>query len=215
MKKRTGIIMMAATAVLILTACTQADKYNSGTAAGNSAATGSGTIESANNGGASAGTIDQGNSDQGNSVSGGEVAVNNTESSDMQDGTVEEVAGNEPIFEGGVTVEEEILSDEELDAMEDEEDVVMQDDGWIGSYMNENEEILTISAVDDTTVSFAFTNAGIAGSAQLEGNKAVYHGDDYHVAVFEYSGTDIAVSILSEEDYDASASPLNGIYARQ
>lgn len=224
MKKRTGILMVAALAAVTLTACTQADKMSTGAATGNSTAGGSGTIEAA--GGQAAGT---GTVEQNAGASDGSVVVNNGTSGGtadgMIDGIVEDVPGDELIFEGGVTVEdeietdlsadEELLSDEDLDAMGEEEDTVFQDDGWVGSYMNENEETLTISAVDETTVSFAFTNAGIAGTAERDGNQAVYHGDDYHVAVFDYAGTDIKVSVLSEEDYDASGSPLNGVYVRQ
>lgn len=219
MKKRTGILMMLALAAVVLTACTRADKGTSGAASGNSTAAGSGTIEASNNGSTSTGTVEQGTANQGTVSSGNEIVVNTPENNGIIEGVVEEVPGDELIFEGGVSIEEaiqeEVLSDEDLDALDEEVEAVMQDDGWIGSYMNENEEILTISAVDDTSVSFAFTNAGIAGVAELNGTQAVYHGDDYHVAVFDYAGTDIKVSILSEEDFDASASPLNGIYARQ
>lgn len=214
MKKRTGILMMLALTAVVLTACTRADKGTSGAASGNSTAAGSGTIEASNNGSTSTGTVEQGTVSSSN-----EVVVNTPENNEIIEGAVEEVPGDELIFEGGVSIEEEIqeevLSDEDLDALDEETEAVIQDDGWIGSYMNENEEILTISAVDDTSVTFAFTNAGIAGVAELNGTQAVYHGDDYHVAVFDYAGTDIKVSILSEEDFDASASPLNGIYVRE
>lgn len=227
MKKRTGIFMMAALTAVVLTACTQADSGSSGAATGNAASAGSGTIEAAGDGGVVAGS-----GEQSTGQSDGTVVVNNEgagtvtdRSETAADSTGDEVSQGELGFEGGVSledeietdasVEEEILSDEELEAMTEEPNAPMQDDGWVGSYMNENEEILTISAVDETTVTFAFTNAGIAGTAELEGNQAVYHGDDYHVAVFEYAGTDIKVSVLSEEDYDASGSPLNGVYVRQ
>lgn len=234
MKKRTGIFMMAALAAVVLTACTQADSGNSSAGAGNAATAGSGTIEATGDNAASSGTIEQsaGTSEEtvvaDNGTSDGAVAGTSdgaTAGTADGAGTAEEVADDELIFEGGVSVEdeietdasvdEEILSDEELEAMTEDPNAAMQDDGWVGSYINENEEILTVSAVDETTITFAFTNAGIAGTAELNGNQAVYHGDDYHVAVFDYSGTDIQVSVLSEEDYDASGSPLNGVYVRQ
>lgn len=226
MKKRTGIFMMAALTAVVLTACTQADSGSSGAATGNAASAGSGTIEAAGDGGVVAGSGEQSTGQDGTVVVNNEGAGTVTDRSETAaDSTGDEVSQGELGFEGGVSVEdeietdasveEEILSDEELEAMTEDPNAPMQDDGWVGSYMNENEEILTISAVDETTVTFAFTNAGIAGTAELEGNQAVYHGDDYHVAVFEYAGTDIKVSVLSEEDYDASGSPLNGVYVRQ
>ena len=171
MKKRTGILMMLALAAVVLTACTRADKGTSGAASGNSTAAGSGTIEASNNDSTSTGTVEQGTANQGTANQGtvsssNEVVVNTPENNEIIEGAVEEVPGDELIFEGGVSIEEEIqeevLSDEDLDALDEETEAVIQDDGWIGSYMNENEEILTISAVDDTSVTFAFTNAGIA-----------------------------------------------------
>lgn len=226
MKKRTGIFMMAALTAVVLTACTQADSGSSGAATGNAASAGSRTIEAAGDGGVVAGSGEQSTGQDGTVVVNNEGAGTVTDRSETAaDSTGDEGSQGELGFEGGVSVEdeietdasveEEILSDEELEAMTEDPNAPMQDDGWVGSYMNENEEILTISAVDETTVTFAFTNAGIAGTAELEGNQAVYHGDDYHVAVFEYAGTDIKVSVLSEEDYDASGSPLNGVYVRQ
>lgn len=226
MKKRTGIFMMAALAAVVLTACTQADSGSSSAGAGNVTAAGSGTIEAAGNNAASAGNIEQsaGTSEETAAADNG-TSDGAAEGITDGAGTAEEVAGDEQVFDGGVSMEdgietdasvdEEILSDEELEAMTEDSNTAMQDDGWVGSYINENEEILKVSAVDETAITFAFTNAGISGTAELNGNQAVYHGDDYHVAVFDYAGTDIKVSVLSEEDYDASGSPLNGVYVRQ
>ena len=48
----------------------------------------------------------------------------------------------------------------------------------------------------------------------MNGTQAVYNGDDHHVVVFNLSGDTVDVSVSSEEDYDASASPLNGTYTK-
>ena len=82
---------------------------------------------------------------------------------------------------------------------------------WSGSYTSDEGETLTLTAIDAASISFAFANSGISGTAELDGSQAVYHGDDHHVVVFEYVEGAINVSVLSEEDYDTSESPLNGL----
>ena len=72
---------------------------------------------------------------------------------------------------------------------------------------------MTIDEAD--YIQFEFETAGISGKAELDGNQAVYHGDDHHVVVFDRNGDEIEVSVLSEEDYDTSESPLMGTYIRK
>jgi hypothetical protein len=69
--------------------------------------------------------------------------------------------------------------------------------------------------LDASTISFAFTQSGITGNASVNGTQAVYNGDDHYVVVFDSGQDQISVSVANEEDYDASDSPLNGIYSRE
>lgn len=217
-------VIMAALLALVLTACTQADSGNNA-GAGSTSAEGSGTI-TGGDGGNSAGTADNGgttdNSGTAGNTSGlgtGDLASGTSgesaSSGTVEDSTPDEMAGLGTA--GGAALPEENYSDDQFNAQnEDETDAAdTGDDGWNGTYVSESGETLTISIVDASTVSFSFANAGLSGNAELKDKQAVYHGDDQHVAVFDYAGTDIQVSILSEEDYDASNSPLNGIYVRQ
>ncbi len=88
------------------------------------------------------------------------------------------------------------------------------EDIWSGTYASDQETV-TISLVDAKSFSFAFANSGIASSAEVDGSTAVYRGDDHHVVVFEMNEGVLTVTVSSEEDYDASDSPLNGTYVRQ
>ena len=60
----------------------------------------------------------------------------------------------------------------------------------------------------------SFAEAGISGVADVRGSQAVYKGDDHYVIVFNINGTLLDVSVSSEEDYDASDSPLIGTYVK-
>jgi hypothetical protein len=87
-------------------------------------------------------------------------------------------------------------------------------DVWSGTYYSGN-ETLSVVLLDASTISFAFTQSGITGNASVNGTQAVYNGDDHYVVVFDSGQDQISVSVANEEDYDASDSPLNGIYSRE
>ena len=86
-------------------------------------------------------------------------------------------------------------------------------DIWSGTYVADD-ETLTIAMAEDTQISFSFAEAGISGVADVRGSQAVYKGDDHYVIVFNINGTLVDVSVSSEEDYDASDSPLIGTYVK-
>lgn len=86
-------------------------------------------------------------------------------------------------------------------------------DIWSGTYVADD-ETLTIAMAEDTQISFSFAEAGISGVADVRGSQAVYKGDDHYVIVFNINGTLLDVSVSSEEDYDASDSPLIGTYVK-
>ena len=108
---------------------------------------------------------------------------------------------------------EENYSDEEFDAMNETEGGELAAD-WNGTFTSAEGETLSITPADETHIAFAFLNAGVSGEAEVDGNQAVYYGDDYHMVVFSYVEGAVEVSVLSEEDYDTSGSPMNGTYTR-
>lgn len=217
MKKQIEMIVLAALSAVILTACTQADSGSSA-GAGNSGNNGTGTIQ----GGASgSGTLEQSGAENnvGNVGTGSDAGTSSS-------GYVEVYPSGEDDFEGGVTSEpeqevtealqnEENFSDDQMNAMTEDQEVSVDNEGWAGTYENENAEILTVTMAEEGMISFSFANSGISGRAQINGSQAVYYGDDYHDVVFEYAGTDIKVTVTSQEDFDTSASPLNGVFVRQ
>lgn len=111
-----------------------------------------------------------------------------------------------------------IIPDEDADAAEndiyEEESSPMVQDSWTGSYIGA-EETVNISLLNETTISFAFAQSGITGTASIDGQQAIYKGDDSYVIVFNINGTVLDVSVSNEEDYDASESPLIGTYAKE
>ena len=90
----------------------------------------------------------------------------------------------------------------------------VEGDIWSGVYASEQETV-TIERVDEKTISFSFANAGIASTAEVDGTQAVYKGDDHHDVVFEMTEGVLNITVLSEEDFDTSGSPLNGVYVHQ
>lgn len=87
-------------------------------------------------------------------------------------------------------------------------------DNWTGAYAGDDETV-SIALIDEATISFAFAQSGISGTAKVNGLQAVYNGDDHYVVVFNLNGSILDVSVSNEEDYDASDSPLNGTYVKE
>lgn len=104
-------------------------------------------------------------------------------------------------------------SDDTQDALGTGSDDAQGDiaDAWVGTYVSDSESV-TVKKADEDTIAFSFAQSGISGTADIEQNQAVFKGDDYHVVVFSLNGTVLTVAVSSEEDFDASDSPLNGTY---
>ena len=68
-----------------------------------------------------------------------------------------------------------------------------------------------LSIVNDSQISFQFRASGISGTAQADGNTAVYQGDDGYSVTFDAAGDTLAVTVGGE---GGSESPMNGIYYR-
>lgn len=240
MRRKLLTILLAVTAAFVLTACTQSDSGSS--AAGGAVASsgsgsgtvtangmGNGTGDGAGSGSAAANGSGNGYSD--GTASGDYVFVEDggafipenggaqtysTESGSAAGGETEVVQAEDGEADTESVQVEENYTDEEFDALNSEsESESISASEWNGVYTSEEGETVTISGKDEKNIAFTFTNAGITGTAELKGNQAVYTGDDHHLVVFEYVDSVIEVSVLSEEDYDTSESPLNGTYISQ
>lgn len=195
MKKKILIAFTAAAALMLaLTACDSLQKTEtSGSGSNVSApvqtADGTNTIQSS----AEPNTVDQ------NQAAG----TQNTQN------TQNTPAAEEPVGE--------IIPDEDADAADNDSvgaDSTTAADSWSGSYISDDETV-NITLLDETTISFAFAQSGISGTAAVNGMQAVYNGDDHYVVVFNLNGTILDISVSNEEDYDASESPLNGTYMKE
>lgn len=124
-----------------------------------------------------------------------------------------EIIGNVPAAEKDSPQTEEVQENTELitEKMEITEAGVPEAD-WNGTYEKEDESI-TIEAVDATSFEFQFSNSGIAGVARVgeNPNSAAFEGDDFHTVQFVLSGSQLDVTVLTQ-DSEAGNSPINGVY---
>ncbi len=213
-------------AAAALTACTRADQNNGTTGSGGNTGSGTATAETAASqsetapetaapeGGEEApAQSGEGSGAENTQTAGAQGTETASETPAAVPETAEEVTEDETEAETEQESEtmaaEENYSDEEWDELNEAESV-----DWNGTFTSAEGETLSISVVDADHISFAFTNAGVSGEAEVSGAQAVYHGDDYHVVVFDFVADSVEVSVLSEEDYDTSGSPMNGTYTR-
>lgn len=208
MKNKILTVFMLITTSFALTACTQADSDNS-TADNSSTTLQSGSVAAENLAG-------------GAMISGTGTITGISDIDDQTSTVIEvqpEIQNGSGAGEVGITEaiqNEENYADDEPDAVsEDETDEMDEDEGWSGFYVCSSGEKLTVTIDEADYIQFEFETAGISGKAELDGNQAVYHGDDHHVVVFDRNGDEIEISVLSEEDYDTSESPLIGTYIRK
>ncbi len=195
---RRRIILLAAvavsvSAVLVLTACTSSEKAGQ-TSGGQNA---EGTQNDTQNTGS--GTQEAADSTPGSSSSDSSSGLENT-SAAQPDQSADEPVGD-------------VIPDEDADAAENDVSGAEDVDSWSGTYTTDT-ETLTVNLIDAETISFSFAQSGISGTAQVSGTQAVYKGDDHHDVVFNLNGTVLNVAVSSEEDFDASGSPLNGSFIR-
>lgn len=230
MKKRIRLFLAAGAAAAVLTACTRADTDNGGMAGSaapsqtqSAANTDSQGTEAAETSPAQDLSVTGGETEGGDTLNGlteetgaaggqTELAQEPAQESETM-GTEDTAAGTEAGTEPESLLVEENYSDEEFDAMNETEGGELAAD-WNGTFTSAEGETLSITPADETHIAFAFLNAGVSGEAEVDGNQAVYYGDDYHMVVFSYVEGAVEVSVLSEEDYDTSGSPMNGTYTR-
>lgn len=200
-KKAAALAALALAGVMILTACSSSEQESDQQSAAKNDTIKSGTeVQTEEPLQAVSGT---------QSVSGTAVSVAG-ESGSISDATAAAPAQSETAAAGetqtaqtsGTAVTEKEAESESADG-----------DIWSGTYVADD-ETLTIAMAEDTQISFSFAEAGISGVADVRGSQAVYKGDDHYVIVFNINGTLLDVSVSSEEDYDASDSPLIGTYVK-
>lgn len=221
MKKKVFVLFAAAVAgVLVLTSCTSSEQGTAPSSGTQNAGTGtqagtqsvSGAVTDSGDG-SSSGVSDS-------QASGSGQTTDNSGATQDVSGTAQNApeAGGGPAEDGEPVGD--VIPDEDADAAEnDTEDPALaegqdQADEWSGTYIAD-EETVTISMIDSESISFSFAQSGISGIATVNGYQAVYNGDDHHVVVFNLNNDTVDVSVSSEEDFDASASPLIGHYVKE
>ena len=200
-KKVAALAALALAGVMILTACSSSEQESDQQSAAKNDTIKNGTeVQTEEPLQAVSGT---------QSVSGTAVSVAG-ESGSTSDATATAPAQSETAAAGGT----QTAQTSDMAATEKETESESADgDIWSGTYVADD-ETLTIAMAEDTQISFSFAEAGISGVADVRGSQAVYKGDDHYVIVFNINGTLVDVSVSSEEDYDASDSPLIGTYVK-
>ena len=200
-KKAAALVALALAGVMILTACSSSEQESDQQSAAKNDTIKNGTeVQTEEPLQAVSGT---------QSVSGTAVSVAG-ESGSTSDATATAPAQSETAAAGGTQTAQ--TSDTATTEKETESESA-DGDIWSGTYVADD-ETLTIAMAEDTQISFSFAEAGISGVADVRGSQAVYKGDDHYVIVFNINGTLVDVSVSSEEDYDASDSPLIGTYVK-
>lgn len=202
--KRGLLLVAAAAAVMVLlTACSSTgDTTGQGAGNGSSSGSAAGTVT----GGQDAPGADSAGAEQ---PSGTASGTQGSDASSPQDGAADAqgAAGSD---DGGSADAGAQIIDDDPDTAQDGS----ESDIWSGTYVSDSESV-TLSQVDSENVSFSFAQAGISGTAAVKSSgQAVFNGDDYHVVIFTISGSVLDVSVASEEDFDASGSPLIGTYIK-
>lgn len=197
-RKAWFLAALAAAGMLLMTACTSSDREIAQNAGGGAA----GSTGTTQEGSGDAGTQSQAGQDQaGQDQDTGGNTQGQTDASGQSDSSTQ---GETKAPDAGQT--EGTAADGSGSSL--------TEDIWSGTYASEQETV-TIKLVDEKTISFSFENAGIASTAEIDGTQAVYKGDDHHDVVFEMIEGVLNITVLSEEDFDTSGSPLNGVYVHQ
>ena len=192
-----------AAGIFLLTACTASD---TGLAPAGTGSAPAGTQE---------GAAQTPGADAQGTDGGGEVSVQTQPQESVQDvvqgDTASPADGTAAPEQDGADAQTESWTPQETDMSEAP---AVPGDEWSGVYVADQETV-TITLTDPENISFSFAQSGISGTAAVDGYQAVFRGDDYHVVVFNIHSGLLDVSVSSEEDYDASASPLIGTYTKQ
>lgn len=209
MKKRIlGMMALVLAGMLTLTACSSSDTDASDKATGTGSA---GTAQNASGIQEVNGTTVDGAVSNHTGSSSEQTGADSTASgtTDGLPGTDGDSSGN-----GSGTSGDTGSEDDREDSEDPGEEGTASQDIWSGAYIGA-EETVTIAKLDEESISFSFAQAGISGTARVQGSQAVYNGDDHYVVVFNIQDTVLDISVSSEEDYDASDSPLIGTYVRE
>ena len=194
MKRRILTVIMAAAAVALLTGCVRSgSSAGTGTGAASGGNSGQGTTASSGTDTASSGNAQQSAAEGSQAPASDASAAQEVDAGETYD--MQNQAGDAPVAEP---------------AGQDTEGTQ-----WDGTYVSDAGETLAIQKTDEYSISFQFANCGISGTASVEGEQAVYHGDDNYQVVFEYCGGSIDVTASPVDQEDAEPSAVDGSYIRE
>ncbi len=201
MKRRYKIIM-ALTAVAMLTACANSEttQVNSGAGAQTSG-TGQTSVSS------------QAQTPSGSA--GGDAAAQNAASAPAADaaGAGADVQNTQNVQSGSSDVGAATYDEANQSGDDDVAAPAAQYD-WEGTFTSESGEEVTITNQDEYAFQFAFSVSGIYGQADIDGVQAIYQGDDDNQIVFNYGGNTLYVEVTNSNGDDTSESPLIGTYVK-
>ena len=195
--------LLALSAALLLTACGSTKETAQGTAgtASGSTSADSKTAEVSKNEDNGANASNQANS--------GSTGIAEVDLSDGQEGGAE--AAGDTGDAGNVSPEDT------FDAMNQSgegEATASAGINWQGTYSSDSGETLTITVSDEHTIAFSFAVSGISGTADKDGNEAIYNGDDNVQVIFEHFDSSLSVTVLNPEG-GVEESTVSGSYSRQ
>lgn len=205
MRKR-WIVLIALTisAAMILAGCgtkTQEGQSQAGTGSGASA-------------GAAAAQAEK-KDDKGSTASTGTAVVDAGAGENAPAGAEE---GAAPAQEGSADNSQDVVSaDDTYDAANqsgDGPDHAPLRVNWEGTYNSLSGETVTITQADEHTINFSFAVSGISGTADVEGNQAVYSGDDQMQVYFDHYDTSMEIYALNTEG-QVEETTFSGTFSRQ
>lgn len=86
------------------------------------------------------------------------------------------------------------------------------EESFTGVYIKrDGEETVEIAFSNDNQITFLFESSGISGSAQIDGNRATYYGDDGYSITFDIAGDVLGIAVGGEGGEQSS---MNGVYDR-
>ena len=209
MKKR-WILAVAALAMICLSACQQTGSSSTAQSGNTAGGTQSG-VTSGNTSGSTSGTQD-------GSAQPAPSDPGTTSQGDASQAQGDEASQNEP-------AEDSALAQNTYDVINQSGDLPdpaaaaeatdIAGGQWDGTFSCDSGESVSIETADEYSISFTFAQSGLYGTAEKEGDSALFHGEDNNNIVFELSGDMLYVSITNDNGDPTGDSPLAGSYSRQ
>jgi len=238
MKNKIIAIGMSVAVMFTLGACARsgnqagAGSGASGTAGSTSAGSVSGQDAGAENSGSGqigndgAASLDQGAIGNDGAASLDQGAIGNDGAASLDQGAIGndgaaslDGSAEQGAEDSGTAGEAQVEPDATYDALNQSGDTGAQtgdviDGTWDGSFASDAGETLITSQTDESTLTFSFGQSEISGSAAINGEEAVYNGDDGNIVVFKNSGDSMVVSV-TDADGTAIEAVISGIFSRE